>query len=140
MQHLPCPSREKVRDHLVSALTGKGKSNYPVTEEQLTYVITLYDSYDVVSGFPSEALKGGTLDEALRDAIRGAYDLTQKNGRLSRIRSTLMRGVEFCPICGISAPHELDHYLPITVFPPLAIYVRILYQFAVFVTERRVAQ
>jgi len=35
-----------------------------------------------------------------------------------------MDNVEQCPICGISPPRVLDHYLPKSVFDPLAIYVR----------------
>ena len=125
MQHLPCPSRAQVRDHLVSALTGLGRSRYPVTEDQLSDVIAIYDRYDSVGGLPREALKGETLDEALRDAIEAAYELiTQRDRRLRSIRSTLMRGVDVCPICGIAVPYELDHYLPKRVFPTLAIYVR----------------
>lgn len=124
MQHLPCPSRAQVRDHLVCALNGAGKSRYPVTEEELSDVIAIYDCYDSVGGLPREALKGETLDEALRDAIEAAYELTQQGRRLRSIRSALMRGVDVCPICGIGVPYELDHHLPKQVFPTLAIYVR----------------
>ena len=124
MQHLPCPSRAQVRDHLVCALTGVGRSRYPVTEGQLSDVIAIYDCYDSVGGLPREALKGETLDEALRDAIEAAYELTRQGRRLQSIRSALMRGVDVCPICGITVPYELDHYLPKREFPTLAIYVR----------------
>ena len=124
MQYLTCPSRAEARNDLVCALTGIGNSSYPVTDDQLTDVVTLYDCYDIVNGLSNAALKGDTLVEALREAIRSAYDLTQEGRRLRSIRSSLMRGVEFCPICGISAPHELDHYLPKSIFPTPAIYVR----------------
>ncbi len=117
------PSREHARDHLVTALNGKGQLGYCITEEELDDVVSLYNAYDVACGAPSEPLKGGNLDESLLNAIKAAYDLTQRGRRLNYIRSYLMRGVEYCPICGISPPNELDHHLPKAKFKPLAIYV-----------------
>ncbi len=84
----------------------------------------LYDAYDAVGGSPSDVLKGLNLDAALRTAIREGYALTQVGRRLALIRAGVMRGVERCPICGISAPRVLDHHLPKSNYNPLAIYVR----------------
>ena len=123
MQVLPRPSRVHVRNHLVTALNGKGQLGYCITDEELDYVISLYNAYDVACGAPSEPLKGGNLDESLLNAIKAAYDLTQRDRKLFFIRADLMRGVEYCPICGISPPNELDHHLPKAKFQPLAIYV-----------------
>ena len=35
-----------------------------------------------------------------------------------------MAGIERCPLCGIGAPTELDHFLPRSRYKPLATYVR----------------
>ena len=124
MQILPSPSRDRVREHLVKALNIQIKPDYSVTEKQIDEIINLYDIYDSLFGAPNEQLKGVDLDEALRRAIREAYNLTQQTRKLSFIRAHLMRDVIYCPYCGISPPYELDHHLPKAIFQPLAIYVR----------------
>ena len=128
MKNLLIPDRANVRPHLETALeikTRKGvTTGYPVNDIQLAEILSLYDAYDGSNGLPNPLFRGDNLDEALTKEILSAYRFTQKNGRLSKIRETLKNGVEQCPICGISAPDELDHYLPKSEFPTLAIYVR----------------
>ena len=124
MRTLPCPSRAQAREHLSTAFGLPGQSGYPISEDKLDELISLYDAYDETCGVPAESLKGIDFEEALRNAIRSAYALTYSGRRLSTLRSNLMRGIEYCPICGISPPNELDHHLPKSVFQPLAIYVR----------------
>ena len=127
MQTLPRPSRKQARDQLSTGLAVH-KANgctrgYPATDAQLDEVIALYDAYDAAKGAPSEQLKGAGLGKDLRAAIQEAYNLTQRRRKLSSIRADLMKGIEHCPICGISPPHELDHHLPKAIFQPLSIYV-----------------
>ena len=124
IRNLPCPSREDVQNHLITAFGSQGRSAYDITNTQLDYITMLYDTYDALSGAPDDLLKGTTLDEALRSAIRSAYDLTQSGRILSSLRTSLMSGIEQCPTCGISPPSELDHHLPKSIFHPLSIYVR----------------
>jgi hypothetical protein len=90
----------------------------------LDAVIALYDHYDEIAGVPDDVLRATGLPLAFRNAMHDAYDLTQKGRRMSLIRTALLDGVERCPVCGISAPRELDHYLPRSLFKCLAIYVR----------------
>ena len=127
MQTLPCPSREQARDQLSTALAvhkANGRTRgYPATAAQLDEVMALYDAYDAAKGAPNELLKGVYLDKELRAAIQKAYNLTQSGRKLSSIRADLMQGIKRCPICGISPPRELDHYLPKAIFQPLSIYV-----------------
>ncbi len=127
MQTLPCPSRDQARDQLSTALTvrkANGRTRgYPATAAQLDEVMALYDAYDAAKGAPDELFKGANLDGKLRAAIQEAYNLTQSGRKLSSIRADLMQGIEHCPICGISPPHELDHHLPKAIFQPLSIYV-----------------
>ena len=127
MQTLPCPSRNQARDQLSTALTvrkAKGRTvGYPATAAQIDEVMALYDAYDAAKGAPNEKLKGADLDGGLRAAIQEAYNLTQRGRKLSSIRADLMQGIEHCPICSISPPHELDHHLPKTIFQPFSIYV-----------------
>ena len=127
MRTLPCPSRGQACDQLSTGLKVRRANGrvrgFPITEAQLDEVMALYDAYDAAKGAPNELLKGADLDEELRTAIQEAYNLTQRGRKLSSIRACLMQGIEHCPICGISAPRELDHHLPKAIFQPLSIYV-----------------
>ncbi|MEZ2129751.1 MULTISPECIES: HNH endonuclease [unclassified Sinorhizobium] len=128
MRNLPLPSRDHVRQHLTTALEvyewNDVAYGYPATDAEIDAVIALYDAYDLGGGSPDENLKGGDLNAALKSAIQSAYGFTQVSRKLASIRNDLMRGVEHCPICGISAPRQLDHYLPKATFQPLAVYTR----------------
>lgn len=128
MRTLPCPSREEAQGHLLRAIetyvhAGIAKG-YAASQAEIDSVIAIYDAYDAGLGLPSEALKGGQLLQQLRDAIYSGYDFTQTGGKLASIRSTLMAGVELCPICGIAPPRQLDHHLPRSDYRPLAVYPR----------------
>lgn len=127
MRTLPLPARDIVREQLNVALEMRVRKGvqlgYPVTEAELDAVVALYDAYDATGGAPGHPLEGPNLDQALRAAIRDAYDLTKVGRRLASIRASLMKGVERCPVCGISAPRTLDHHLPKAIYYPLAIYV-----------------
>jgi hypothetical protein len=119
MRTLPCPDRGAARAQLESAL-----QDDPPGDALLDAVIALYDQYDTTAGVPGDVLRASGLPLAFRDAVHDAYDLTQKGRRMSFIRTALLDCVERCPVCGISAPRELDHYLPRSLFKCLAIYVR----------------
>ncbi len=128
MKSLTPPDRAPAREHLTTALEvyerGGVEHGYPATLAEIDAIMTLYDDYDATQGVPGEALKGPALTEPLRLAVHEGYDFTQTGRKLAALRATLMQGVERCPICGISPPRELDHYLPRSAFHPLAIYVR----------------
>lgn len=128
MRDLPRPARDQAREQLSIALQVQERDgeprSYPASAAELDAIIALYDAYDAALGAPSEPLKGANLDAALRTAIQGCYELTQRGRRLAAIRAGLMQGVQLCPICGISPPRVLDHHLPKATYPPLAIYVR----------------
>lgn len=128
MRSLPRPNRDDVRAQLERALeiyVRRGvQYGYAVSPEQLDSLIALYDAYDGAGGSPNGDLKGPLLAEDLKAAIYTSYRFTQAGGKLEPIRTSLMRNVEHCPICGITGPRELDHYLPQSGYRPLAIYVR----------------
>lgn len=128
MRNLPCPDREQVRDHLIKGLAQyvrKGVTyGYPVTEAQLDAIVGLYDLYDAAGGAVTADVAGDDLPAALRQAVHDSYRFTHRGLKLAGIRSDLLNGVEYCPVCGISPPRELDHYLPRGAYKPLAIYIR----------------
>jgi hypothetical protein len=128
MRNLEPPCRDDVRAHLIKALKQGQRDGvpygYPVTAVELDAVIALYDAYDATRGVPAPGLKGPALDVDLKRAVQRGYAFTQEGRKLSVIRSLVMAGVEHCPVCEISPPTELDHYLPQGDYKALAIYVR----------------
>ncbi|MEQ8441745.1 MAG: HNH endonuclease [Alphaproteobacteria bacterium] len=128
MKSLPLPNRTDARQHLETAVEtydrGGKTYGYEATAHEIDSVVALYDDYDAALGVASRPLKGEALDENFRAAIHSGYRFTYVGRKLSTIRSNLMHGVEQCPICGISPPSQLDHYLPRSVYEPLSVYVR----------------
>jgi hypothetical protein len=128
VRNLPSPPREQARHHLVVALKqylhAGVQHGYAVSTNELDDIISMYDHYDALHGMAVNALKGGELAEDLRDAVAAGYRFIREGMKLGAIRAMLSRGIDLCPICGISYPGELDHYLPKSSFKPLAIYVR----------------
>ncbi len=128
MRSLPLPDRGEDCAQLKKALKiyiRKGvQKGYDITNEEVEWVLAIYDHYDASLGQPSSSLEGGILSEALNDEIYQSYRFTQTGGKLDSIRTSLFMGVRDCPICGISGPRDLDHHLPHKTYRPLAIYVR----------------
>src|SRR5688500_9502798 len=115
MWSLPMPSVATAMDDLVVAIEG-------ITAAQRARLQTLYNFYDAQLGKPHANLEGPALTEKLKNSIRSAYDLTQKERKLKHIRAALMAAAERCPYCGISAVSDLDHHLAKTTYRPLAIF------------------
>lgn len=126
MRNLPLPSRSDDREHLRKAIrtyANKGAVlGHDITPAEFEDVIAIYDRYDADLAQPSDFLKGANLPATLRGAIYTAYDTTQDGRRLDVIRELVSKGVDLCPICGIAPAVELDHFLPRSVFSPLAIF------------------
>jgi hypothetical protein len=126
MRNLHLPSRADDRIHLEKAIRTyayKGVvRGHDITAVELNEVIAIYDRYDLDLAQPCDILKGENLPETLRQAIYAAYDTTQEGRRLEDVRTLVSKGVDLCPVCGIDPAVELDHFLPRSVFSPLAIF------------------
>jgi len=126
MRNLPLPSRNSDRSDLQRAIRRYAYNGtmvgHDITPVELDGVIALYDHYDTEQATACDLLKGQALPQTLRDAIYTAYDTTQEGRRLSGIRQLVSKGVDLCPVCGIDPAVELDHFLPRSVFKPLAIF------------------
>ncbi|MDH1511347.1 HNH endonuclease [Pseudomonas mosselii] len=128
MKNIPIPSRDSARDDLIKSITTytykKEILGHTITEDEINQMLAIYDRYDADQGVASNALKGNGFPQALIDALDGAFDKTQEKRKLYPLRQRLFEGVDLCPICGITPPVELDHFLPRSEFKPLAIYPR----------------
>ncbi len=126
MRNLTLPSRVDDRIHLEKAIrtyVSRGiVRGHDITAAELDEVIAIYDRYDFDLAQPCDLLKGANLPETLRQAIDTAYETTQEGRRLEDIRTLVRKGVDLCPVCGIDPAVELDHFLPRSVFSPLAIF------------------
>lgn len=128
MKNIPIPSRDSVRDDLIKSIATytykRQLLGHSITENEIDQVLAIYDLYDADQGVASDALKGTGLPQSLIDALEAAFDKTQEKRKLYSLRQLLFEGVDLCPICGIAPPVELDHFLPRSIFKPLAIYPR----------------
>lgn len=101
--------------------------------------MALYDAYDVARGVAAAALQGPAMTQQLKGAVHDAYNQTQKKRRLNHVRQQVLGGVPLCPVCGIDPPTELDHVLPRSDYPALAIYVRNLVPLCHLCNHRKLA-
>ncbi|MBO9170030.1 HNH endonuclease signature motif containing protein [Rhizobium sp. L245/93] len=128
MRNLPLPSREEDRSDLELALTQHRYRDevkgYHATEEEVIALLAIYDHYDETFGAPSDAKKGPALGTDVKDALHSAFGFVYEGRRLKHLRQNLLKGVDRCPMCGIFPAKELDHFLPRSVYKPLAIYAR----------------
>lgn len=128
MKNLPQPSRASDRSDLRAAVRAytykKERRGHDITDEEVEQIVGIYDLYEESAGVASEGLKGAKLPQSLKDTVHAAYSKTQADRILHPLRELLFNGVEKCPVCGISAPGELDHHLPQSVFKLLAIHTR----------------
>jgi hypothetical protein len=128
VRSLPLPDRTEARTQLTTAIAVYERNGlehgYAATPAEIDAVLAIYDDYDAALGVGSATLMGLGLAAPLRTAVHDGYDFTQVGRKLASLRVALLHGIEQCPICGISPPRELDHYLPRAAFHPLAVYVR----------------
>lgn len=54
-------------------------------------------------------------------AIHGQYDKTHSGEKLDYIRKELIKDVDLCPYCSINHVSHLDHFMPKSQYPALAV-------------------
>lgn len=125
MWNLPLPDDSNSIEELTTALTYKtGVPKYSLLEGEVEIIQELYSLYHLQKGAPCRELLGVGLSDASKDALKNAYSEVQNSGRLSNLRSRLFLSAKKCPLCGIEAVTDLDHYLPESKYKGLAIYSR----------------
>lgn len=123
MVRLNLPTRDGALDELLTALTyANGNPKYAITERELQQIEALYNEYENRRGVANETLSGSHLSQALKKAVLDGYSEVQEGRRLADLRSRLLLNAKLCPCCGILIPDQLDHYLPESVYPALAVY------------------
>ncbi|CAI1656500.1 Uncharacterised protein [Serratia quinivorans] len=122
MWTLTLPDDSNRKEEIITALTYKsGEAKYQLIEGELDIIDGIYDIYHENKGLPCESLKGDGLSEETKQALKDAYSEVQESGRLSDLRSRLFLSAKKCPLCGIGATTDLDHYLPESKYKCLAI-------------------
>lgn len=122
MRKIKIPSNDSISE-LKTALnykSGVPKYKLPVHEEAI--IIQLYGKYENLQGVANDDFKSINLIAATNNAIYDAYDETQEDGRLEKLRSRILLSVNRCPLCGISDADELDHHLPRSIYKALSVY------------------
>lgn len=119
------PDDSQRNQELITALTYRNNTlKYQLSAEEINKINEIYDEYHASKGIHTERMLGADLSEETKNAIKAAYSEVQISGRLSLLRSTLFLSAIKCPLCGIEATTDLDHYLPESVYKALAIYSR----------------
>lgn len=125
MWKITLPDDSDRRTEITTALTFKsGLAKYTLKEGELDVIDGLYTLYHEQKGLPCVELEGATISADTKLALKKAYLEVQDSGRLANLRSRLFLSAKKCPLCGIEATTDLDHYLPESKYECLAIYSR----------------
>jgi 5-methylcytosine-specific restriction endonuclease McrA len=114
---LPKPLLEDALSDIARVIS---ESNGQLLDTDAPLINYIYREYDRRGGMIENALDQ-RLDEAKRNALYNLYDKTQNGRRLSYIRNQLFRVVDFCPMCGIQPPSQLDHQMPRSSYKSLSV-------------------
>lgn len=79
----------------------------------------LYEQYDHQSGSITK-VQHNSIPENKAQAIKGQYYKTDKGESHYYMRNALEADVYRCPYCSINQPDTLDHYMPQSDFPAIA--------------------
>lgn len=100
-------------DELTSHCTALGNIDKPVLK-------SLYTAYDRQRGIVSDA-QLTTIPYVKAKAIHGQYDKTNIGDTLEYIRVELNEDVDLCPYCSLNQVSQLDHFMPRSKYPALAV-------------------
>lgn len=123
MWKLSLPDDNRRLDELSTALTYKnGSPKYTLLPGEQAEIEKIYDFYHENRGLPHKFLEGEMISDNTKAALKACYAEVQENGRLSDLRARLFLNAKKCPLCGIEATTDLDHYLPESKYHCLSIY------------------
>lgn len=81
---------------------------------------TLFQQYDDQEGSVTD-VQLGAISKDQADAINDMYSSTYEGRPMAYIRDELTDKVYKCPYCSINQPNTLDHFLPRSMYPALAV-------------------
>jgi hypothetical protein len=96
--------------------------NGEVTDIEKTFLMELYQQYELELGRPSLAMLAAGQRPALYSLVHDAYELVQDKRRLKKLRADLKLLADYCPYCGFAPISDLDHYLQRGRFKLLSIF------------------
>lgn len=117
MWSLPKPL---IEDAIADVARVIARSGNRLKETDGVILKTLYRLYDNNCGSitPEDDKR---IDNDIRNVLYGLYDKTQQGGALYYIRRELFSNIDYCPMCGISVPSQLDHQMPREDFRSLSV-------------------
>ena len=124
MWKLNKPSLQEAKDDIELAFpkkkNKKGEESCLLSVKEKNELAALYDKYDSQKGRLTLKQVERVCSSKASD-IKKKYNSIQKGKGLFSIRKELFKGIVHCPYCGISEPAQLDHFLPESLYPVLAI-------------------
>jgi hypothetical protein len=123
MWKLSLPSFDDAEDNIITAFTLKGgRMKYAISPDEINDMLSFYASYEKAKGTANASLDCKGLADDFLKALKSAYSEVQEAGRLTALRDRIFINAKTCPCCGILAPDELDHHLPVSKYAVYAIY------------------
>ena len=116
---LPKPLLEEALADIAKVISADTEANV-LERADAVALNQLYRSYDHNHGIITDA-EDKTFTLPKRNALYNLYGKTQQGGKLSYIRTDLMSVVDYCPMCGIAPPSQLDHQMPKEDFRSLSV-------------------
>lgn len=108
MWTLPKPLIENAVADVIRVIENSGDRLNDADGILLNKIYRLYDN----NGGRISLSDDNSIDKDKRDVLYNLYNKTQQGGSLHFIRKELFDNVDYCPMCGISVPSQLDHQMP----------------------------
>lgn len=109
-----------IEDAIADVARVIAKSDGRLNDADGVVLKTLYRLYDSNNGSITSD-DDSRISKDKRDVLYSLYNKTQKGGALYSIRKELFKNVDYCPMCGMSAPSQLDHLMPRDDFRSLSV-------------------
>lgn len=124
MWNLALPTSDFLADLNAALERADGTFDYELLPAETDLIIEIYTQYDQLKGQPSSLLVGSNIKTELRNVLYDSYNHVQQDKRLQYLRDKIKILAQRCPMCGVGAVTDLDHYLPRSEYKVLAIYCR----------------
>lgn len=122
MRNVAPPSRPRLGDYDTGTAATERQDDRDCLSARRDAVGALHDAYAKAGGRPHLVKQSDDWDSKEVAALLALYDMTQKGRPLASLRGAVLKAAgPRCLLCGAARPGSLDHVLPKTTDPALAV-------------------